>query len=215
MYHHFVVGKDDQLLLVCLDIFIAGAQTTSSTLDFLFLVMILYPDIQKKVHYSIDNAFQKNESISYQDRQRVSFIEAVILEVERYYAVVPINGPRRVLRDTELEGYHIPKDTTVLISLHSVHFDKDYWKDPEVFRPERFLDNEGNIHNKERVLTFGLGHRRCLGEILAKHAIFLIFVEVMRKYTISLWPGTKQPTGIPVPGITITPEIYRAQFTPR
>ncbi|VEN49099.1 unnamed protein product [Callosobruchus maculatus] len=209
------IFTDEQLLLVCLDIFLAGAQTTGSTLDFMFLVMILYPDIQKKVHSCIDAAFRKDESITYQDRHRVPFIEAFILEIERYYAVVPINGPRRVLKDTILEGYHIPKETTVLISLHSVHFDKEYWKDPEVFRPERFLNDDGKIFNHERVINFGLGRRRCLGEILAKYSIFLIFVEVMRKYTICLWPGTKQPTGIPIHGITLLPEMYRAQFTPR
>nr|CAI5855416.1 unnamed protein product [Callosobruchus analis] len=209
-YKTWVHGKDEDLIYAYINeinaangnngIFTAGAQTTGSTLDFMFLVMILYPDIQKKVHSCIDAAFKKDDSITYQDRHRVPYIKAFILEMERYYAVVPISGPRRVLRDTTLEGYNIPKE---------------YWKDPEVFRPERFLNEDGKVFNYERVINFGLGRRRCLGEILAKYSIFLIFVEVMRKYTISLWPGTKQPTGIPIPGITLLPEKYRAQFTPR
>lgn len=44
-----------------------------------------------------------------------------------------------------------------MISLYSVHKDLAYWKDPEVFRPERFLDNEGKLIDHDRVIPFGLG----------------------------------------------------------
>lgn len=71
--------------------------------------------------------------------------------------MVPIGGPRRVLKDTTLEGYNIPKNATVLISLYSIHNDEKYWKDPYVFRPERFLDNNGNLLPLERLIPFGLG----------------------------------------------------------
>ncbi|KAJ8930072.1 hypothetical protein NQ314_017179 [Rhamnusium bicolor] len=180
---------EDQLIMVCLDIFIAGSQTTSNTLDFAFLMMILYPDIQNKVQACLDQAFSQTQEINYTDRLRVPYVEAVLMEVERYCHVTPICGPRRVLQDTSLEGYYIPKDTTILISLYSVHNDKNYWADP--------------------------GKRRCLGEILARNCIFLFFTEVIRKYEIAVLPGTKKPTGKPLPGISLSPEDYRAQFTPR
>lgn len=65
-----------------------------------------------------------------------------------------------------------------------------------------------------KVLLFA-GRRRCLGEILAKQCLFLFFVEIMRKYELSLMPGTRRPTGIPLPGITLSPEKYTAKFTRR
>lgn len=49
------------------------------------------------------------------------------------------------------------QDTTVLINVYAVHHDQEYWKDPEEFRPERFLDNQNKLISHERVLTFGLG----------------------------------------------------------
>ncbi|KAG5892807.1 hypothetical protein JTB14_007309 [Gonioctena quinquepunctata] len=205
----------EQLVMVCLDMFLAGSQTTSNTLNFAFLLMILHPDIKNQVHMCLDAAFGKSEEITYSERKRVPYVEAVLCEVQRYRHVGPILGPRRVLRNTTLSGYYIPKDSTVLISAYSVHNDIDYWKDPGVFRPGRFLDEEGKLIYHERYLPFGLGKRRCLGEILARNCIFSFFSEIMRGYDIELPEGAEKPTGKPHPGITLTPESYRAVFKER
>nr|AMR44690.1 cytochrome P450 305a1 [Mylabris cichorii] len=204
----------EQLVMVCLDLFIAGTQTTSNTLNFAFLMMILYPEIQEKVHQEIDQ-FLNGDNLTYSDRHKLPYTEAVLLEVERYCHVVPICGPRRVLRDTILEGYHIPKDTTVLISLYSVHKDQEHWKDPEVFRPDRFLDSTGKLLSPDRLIPFGLGRRRCLGEILAKTCIFMLFVEILRKFKITQKSIDRKPIEKPLPGITLSPQPYRAQFLER
>ncbi|CAG9864107.1 unnamed protein product [Phyllotreta striolata] len=202
---------EDQLIMICLDIFIAGSQTTSHTLDFAFLMMILYPEVQEKVRKCLEATFGDSE-INYSDRKKVPYVEAVLCEVERYCHVTPICGPRRVLRDTKLEDYVIPKNTTVLISLYSVHHDKTYWKDPEKFRPERFLDSDGKLVYHDRFIPFGLGRRRCLGDQLARSCIFTFFAEIIKNYRITEYPGSVKPTGVPIPGITLTPEIYRAKF---
>ncbi|XP_066254630.1 uncharacterized protein [Euwallacea similis] len=206
--------SEEQLMMVCLDIFIAGSASTSSTIDFAFLAMILYPEVQEKVFLCLDSEFRRKEDLSYCDKQRVPYIEAVLLECQRFFPVVPIIGPRRNLRQTHLDEYIIPKNTTVLINLHSVHHDKQFWKDPDRFRPERFLDRSGNLVNQDRVLTFGLGKRRCLGDALAKTCIFLFFVEILRKYKIE-YEGECIPTGKQVPGILLSTEKYIAKFIPR
>ncbi|CAG9771581.1 unnamed protein product, partial [Ceutorhynchus assimilis] len=206
---------DDQLIMVCLDIFIAGSTTTSDTISFAFLAMILFPEVQKKVHDCIDHEFRQNEDVYYADRQRAPYIEAVLLECQRMFPVMPVAGIRRTLRQAYLDQYIIPKNTTVLVNLHSVHHDQDYWKDPENFRPERFLDENGSIIRQDRVLTFGLGKRKCLGDVLAKSCIFLFFVEILRKYKIEHHASWKKPTGKQTPGISMTPEKYRAKFIPR
>nr|AZR39405.1 cytochrome P450 [Agasicles hygrophila] len=148
---------EEHLMMVIVDIFIAGAQSTSNTLTFAIMVMIMYPDLQKKVKRSLEDAFTWTEKISYSERSRIPYVEAVLCEVERYYNIIPIGGPRRVLRDTTLNNYFIPQNTTVLINLHSVHHDKDYWGDPEIFRPERFLDSNGKLMYHDRLIPFGLG----------------------------------------------------------
>ncbi|KAH1003748.1 hypothetical protein HUJ04_003617 [Dendroctonus ponderosae] len=206
--------SEEQLVMVCLDIFIAGSATTSNTIDTALLAMILYPEVQDKVHQSLDSAFKKNADVSYCDKERVPYVNAVLLECQRYFPVVPVIGPRRVLKTTHLDEYLIPKETTVLLNLHSVHHDQNYWKDPAVFRPERFLDENSNLICQDRVLTFGLGKRRCLGEALARACLFLFFVEILRKYKIE-YTGSTKPTGKQTPGMIMSPEHYKAKFSLR
>ncbi|XP_056630734.1 probable cytochrome P450 305a1 [Diorhabda sublineata] len=204
---------EDQLIMLCLDLFIGGSQTTSNTLDFCFLLMVLRTDIQEKVRNCLNQAFSGQENINYCDRYKVPYVEAVLHEIQRLWNVTPIIGPRRVLEDTVLESYSIPKDTTVLISTYSVHHDKDYWIDPEIFRPERFLDSEGKLIHHERFLPYGLGKRRCLGDVLARSCIFIFFSEIIRNFSITKYPGSETPTEVPLPGITLCPQKYIAKFT--
>ncbi|XP_044256231.1 probable cytochrome P450 305a1 [Tribolium madens] len=206
---------DDHLVMVCVDLFIGGAQTTSRTLGFAFLMMIMFPEVQKKVQEQIDKHFDKDSPIQYSDRYKLPYVEAVLLETIRYRYVVPIGGPRRVTKDTTLNGYYLPKNTTVLISFYSINNDPEYWQNPESFNPERFLDEKGSLLPDEKLIPFALGRRRCVGEVLAKNCIFLLFVEILRRYNVSLAPGSKPPTGKPLPGITLSPESYRVKFTER
>lgn len=56
--------------MVCMDLFIAGSQTTSNTLDYAFLMMLLYPDVQAKVQQSLDEAMTRNMPLNYADRYK-------------------------------------------------------------------------------------------------------------------------------------------------
>ncbi|KAF7271345.1 hypothetical protein GWI33_015772 [Rhynchophorus ferrugineus] len=205
---------DDQLVMVCLDIFLAGSTTTTNTINFALFAMTQYPDIQEKVYKCIENQFEPQCEISYSDKQRVPYIEAVLLECQRFFPVVPVIGPRRVLKTCQLDNYQIPKDSTILINIYAVHHDQEYWQDPEEFRPERFLDNQNKLIGHERVLTFGLGKRRCLGDALAKTCVFLFFVTILRKFKLEAI--TKQSElDDNIAGINMSPQKYKVKLTPR
>jgi len=70
-----------------------------------------------------------------------------------------------------------------------VNNDKDYWGDPENFRPERFLDDEGNFRRDERLSAFGLGKRACLGRPLAEMELFLFVGAIFQKFDLSFAKG--------------------------
>jgi len=110
-------------------------------------------------------------------RESFDYMDAFIMEVQRFFHITPITGPRRALWPTKLGGYDIPKNATILISLRSVHLDKEHWKDPLEFRPERFIDSEGKCFKDEYFMPFGLGRRRCLGDALARACIFSFLVR--------------------------------------
>lgn len=130
---------DAQLTMIILDIFIAGSQTTAITLDLALRTMALYPNIQRRIQKELDSYYEEGQTPSVLEKSKFRFIEATIMEVQRFFHITPITGPRRVLKETVLGGYTIPKNTTVLIHLRSVHMDKDHWGDPEVFFNSTFL----------------------------------------------------------------------------
>ena len=123
------------------------------------------------------------------DRGRLPYCEATIMEVQRLSCVAPAGLGNRVPEDVRIEGYRIPKDTLLVYNIHRFHTDPDYWGDPEVFRPERFLakdweDEEGvgraRLVKHERFLPFGFGRRVCMGESLAKAELFIFCVIIMQ-----------------------------------
>ncbi|KFB45026.1 AGAP005657-PA-like protein [Anopheles sinensis] len=211
---------DLQLTMIILDIFIAGGQTTSTTLDLAFMMMLVHPEVQAKVHEEIDTNLALEGTPHYDDRLKLPYSEAVLLEIQRYFSITPLNGPRRTTSDCTLGGYRVPKDTTVFMSLRNVHMDPEHWGDPEVFRPERFLDENRNIINTERLLPFGQGKRRCLGETLARSCLFTIFVGVMKNFFLhkpvqSTESDDMAPSLLLKPGITLSPKPYHIVFKPR
>ncbi|XP_067004472.1 probable cytochrome P450 305a1 isoform X2 [Anabrus simplex] len=198
----------DQLIVVCLDFFIAGSQTTSNTLDFAFLLVLLHPDIQKKVREEICSVVGTERRATLSDRTNMPYVEAVLMETQRLCTIVPLIGPRRVLKDTTLGSYNIPKDTVILANAFSVHMDEDHWKDPYVFRPERFLDENGAVRADEWFMPFGLGRRRCLGDALARSCIFLFFTGVLQHFEVLPDDDKALPSIQPLAGITMSPQSY-------
>lgn len=80
------------------------------------------------------------------------------MEVQRMTNVPPLGIAHRATRDVDLLGYRVPQGTIVLTSLYSVHMDCSYWKDPDNFRPERFIDDEGKVFSPElHFIPFGNG----------------------------------------------------------
>lgn len=204
---------DYQLTMTILDLFIAGAQATAISVDLALMTIATYPHLQTRIHAELDHL--NGRTPTYVDRKQMPFTEAVLIEVQRFYHIMPITGPRRALNETELGGYRIPKDTTILIGLGSVHTDTEYWGDPKVFRPDRFLDENLNIVNKERVMAFGQGKRKCLGEMVARSTMFTFFAGLMQRYSVDLPAGADKPDLKLIPAITFAPKPYKVTFTKR
>lgn len=102
------------------------------------------------------------------------------------------------------------------MALNTVHKDEDYWGDPDVFRPERFINENGNgIANTERFIAFGQGHRKCPGEKLERAGLFTMFVGIMQKYRLKLPPGEEMPSTKLMTGLIFSPKPYKALFIKR
>jgi methyl farnesoate epoxidase/farnesoate epoxidase len=92
-----------------------------------------------------------------------------------------------------MESYRFAQHTLVLADLWRLLHDREQWGDPEVFRPERCLDENKNFFKDEWVVSFGAGKRACLGAVLARDGIFCTFTSLLQVFLSSL------PEDVPVP----------------
>ncbi|GAB6030733.1 hypothetical protein CHUAL_007584 [Chamberlinius hualienensis] len=164
------------------DLIFAGTETSATTLHWALIYMTLNPTIQKKVQNEIDQVIGHEREPSYNDRTKMPFTEAVIMELHRHITLVPLSNPRRNFKDVTVLGYRIPKDTMIIPNLWAVHHDPKIWGDPENFRPERFLNENGQVKNSEYLIPFSVGKRACVGEPLARMEIFLYFVSLLQNF---------------------------------
>ncbi|XP_069006428.1 cytochrome P450 2J2-like [Embiotoca jacksoni] len=206
---------DEENLIICvLDLFVAGSETTSTTLRWAFLYMAKYPEIQEKVQAEIDRVIGQSRQPSMEDRARLPYTDAVIHETQRMGNIVPLSLPHFTSRDMQLRGYTIPKGVTVIANLTSVLFDKNEWETPFTFNPKHFLNEEGTFVKRAAFIPFSAGKRLCLGENLARMELFLFFTSFMQHFTVSMPAGVKPELDYCF-GVTLAPKSYEICITSR
>ncbi|XP_055020463.1 cytochrome P450 2J2-like isoform X2 [Boleophthalmus pectinirostris] len=177
------------LCISAMDLFVAGTETTTTTLTWALLFMTYHPHIQEKVQAEIDAVVGSSRLPSLQDRDDLHYTNAVIHEVQRMGNIIPLNVLHMTTKDTTLENYTIPKGVMVVGCLDSVLNDSTMWETPDTFNPGHFLDENGKFRKREAFLPFSIGKRVCLGEQLARMELFLFFSGLLQRFTFSAPKG--------------------------
>ncbi|XP_034002240.1 cytochrome P450 2J6-like [Trematomus bernacchii] len=205
---------EENLIMSVMDLFVAGSETTSTTLRWAFLYMAKYPEIQAKVQAEIDRVIGQSRQPAMEDRANLPYTDAVLHEIQRMGNIVPLNLPHVTNKEMKLGGYKIPKGVTIIPNLTSVLFDKNEWETPNTFNPGHFLNKEGKFVKRAAFIPFSAGKRVCLGESLARMELFLLFTSFMQHFTFSMPPGVK-PVMDYTFGITLAPVQYEMCVTSR
>lgn len=165
------------------DVMAAGMETTTNFVQWALLYMIMHPDVQHKVQAELDSKAPGDKPVTLAQRADLPYTEACILEICRHGMVAPLTLPHCTTTDTQLAGYHVPKDTLVFFNQHAISRDERLWDEPEAFRPERFLTEDGTVDRAkaDRVIIFGMGYRRCLGEQVGKMQMFLFLSNLLKR----------------------------------
>ncbi|KAL1943796.1 hypothetical protein VTO73DRAFT_3614 [Trametes versicolor] len=175
----------------------AGADTTLSSIQALFLVLASFPEAQKKAQAELDTVVGPHRLPDFSDREALPYVCAVIKECLRWHAIVPLGIPHRLIEDDEYRGYFIPKGTLVISNIWAYSRDESRFPNPEAFMPERFL-KDGKLNpdiTDSAEFAFGYGRRVCPGRYFAESSLFLIVSSVLHTLTVS---APLDETGKPV-----------------
>ncbi|KAL9969531.1 hypothetical protein ACROYT_G021755 [Oculina patagonica] len=208
--------SDDYFVNTIEDMFIAGYETTSTTLKWAITFLVNYPRYQEDIQRQLDEAVG-GQNPSLDDRPNLPLIHATIIETLRVGNVVPLAVPHVTLTDTTLCGYRVPKDTIVFADTETVHLDPKCWESSTVFNPYRHIDEEGKlITNQGNFYPFGAGRRVCAGEPLAKVEVFLFLSWMLQKFTFVAEENGRPPnlTGV-FNGATQFPAPYKIRAISR
>ncbi|XP_039129012.1 flavonoid 3',5'-hydroxylase-like [Dioscorea cayenensis subsp. rotundata] len=149
--------------------FLAGTDTSTIIVEWALAELIKNPTILKQLQSEMDAIIGQERILQEDDVSNLPYLQAVCKEALRLHASTPLSIPHYSFESCEVEGYHIPTDTRLLINIWAIGRDPDIWENPLEFVPERFLPC-GKAVNIEphgtdfEMITFGAGRRICVGK---------------------------------------------------
>uniref|UniRef100_A0A8D1HDA8 Cytochrome P450 2E1 n=2 Tax=Sus scrofa TaxID=9823 RepID=A0A8D1HDA8_PIG len=206
----------DNIAVTVADMFFAGTETTSTTLRYGLLILMKYPEVEEKLHEEIDRVIGPNRIPAIKDRLDMPYLDAVVHEIQRFIDLIPSNLPHEATRDTVFRDYIIPKGTVVIPTLDSVLYDSQEFPEPEKFKPEHFLNENGKFKYSDHFKAFSAGKRVCVGEGLARMELFLFMAAILQHFNLK---SLVDPKDIDLSPITIgfakIPPHYKLCVIPR
>ncbi|KAH6928465.1 hypothetical protein HPB50_016612 [Hyalomma asiaticum] len=197
----------------------AGSETLRSTIEWLLIMCVANPESQERIRSEIDSVLGEDGAgprILWEHRSRMPYTQAFIWETARCETINPFGFMRRASEDVKVSGYVIPRGSIVIPSLSSVLCDASFWKDPEVFRPERFLVDDGTRAVKpERLIAFSYGKRTCPGETIANVATFLFLTAILQHFTVEVPADSPALALDGVLGLSVRPRSQKLVFRAR
>ncbi|XP_054155656.1 cytochrome P450 3A31-like [Oppia nitens] len=198
---------ENEILGQCYVFFIAGYDALVSALAYCLHELAVRPELQDRLYDEISGLFADNEStIDYNDLKRLEFMDAVLKETLRHYPPV-INLERETRQDVTLtdrigsSSIVIANGTQLEIPVYAIHHDRDYYPEPDLFEPNRFMSTSGGGADGGQwppiesytYMPFGLGPRNCLGTRLAVQSAKLALVKLVSRYRFSPVADTQWP----------------------
>nr|DAD17783.1 TPA_asm: hypothetical protein HUJ06_019246 [Nelumbo nucifera] len=165
------------------DMFVAGTDTSSSTVEWGMTEILKRPEIYKKILAEIDEVVGKERFVEETDIPKLTYFQAAVKEVFRLHPGVPLLIPRRTNEATEVCGYHVPKHAIVFVNVWGMARDPKVWTEPYEFRPDRFLGSDKDVKGQDfDVLPFGTGRRSCVGMPLGHRMVHYSLASLLHAF---------------------------------
>ncbi|KAG1829371.1 cytochrome P450 [Suillus variegatus] len=168
---------EDMMKSVALTGYLAGMETTASTLQTFLLVMMLHPDVQSRARAEIDQAVGHDSMPCLDDRASLPYLDAILHEVMRWYPPAPLGFAHATSNDDVYDGHFIPK---VIVNQWALSRDEDIFPDASRFDPSRHLTVDGKLKNPfVNHFAFGHGRRICPGRWFAENSLWTAFATIL------------------------------------
>ncbi|XP_025266600.1 cytochrome P450 4C1-like [Camponotus floridanus] len=141
-----------------------GHDTTAVGIMFALLLLAEHKEVQERVRVEVNTMMQENGGkLTMKSLQNLSYLDRCLKEALRLYPSVFLIL-RKTAEDVKLHSYVVPAGTNLHLNIYGVHKDPNFWPNPEIFDPDRFLPE--NIRNRHpySYLSFSAGPRNCIGQ---------------------------------------------------
>jgi cytochrome P450 len=181
-------GMSDELILSeSMQLLVAGHETSSNALSWLFYLLSSRPDCLERVRQEFYSVLGE-AALRYTDVPKFEFTTQVIQEGLRLYPPFWMID-RMAVADDHVGDLAIPRGSTVIVYVYGAHHAPRFWQNPENFDTERFTKPNDKLRTPFTFLPFGGGPRGCIGGNYAMLQILMILSDLLRKYDFQLAPG--------------------------
>ncbi|KAJ7640875.1 cytochrome P450 [Mycena polygramma] len=200
--------------------FANGSAAAVSSLETFILAMRLYPDVQAKAQKEIDRVVS-GRLPTFSDEASLPYVTAIVREVGRWNPVVPLAFPHMLAADDTYNGYHLKAGSVVFPNAWAILHDPVVYPEPHVFKPERFLTDDGKLNPqvKDPDAPWGFGRRICPGRKMANSEMFIVVASVLAAFDISAaFDGDGkiiEPSGEYGSGMLRYPKAFKCSIKPR
>nr|AGN70893.1 cinammate 4-hydroxylase [Dendrobium officinale] len=187
--------NEDNVLYIVENINVAAIETTLWSIEWGIAELVNHPEVQRKLRDELDTVLGRGNQITEPDTHKLPYLQAVIKETLRLRMAIPLLVPHMNLHDAKLGGYEIPAESKILVNAWWLANNPAQWKNPDQFRPERFLEEESKVEangNDFRFIPFGVGRRSCPGIILALPILGITLGRLVQNFELLPPPGMEK-----------------------
>ncbi|XP_076947313.1 7-ethoxycoumarin O-deethylase-like [Bidens hawaiensis] len=178
-----------------MDVFGAGTDTTSTTIEFAMAEVLRNPHTLTKAKEELEKVIGKGKLVREEDAFKLPYLSCIAKETLRLHPPAPFLVPRGVEKEVQINGYTIPKGTRVLVNAWAIGRDPAVWDDPYEFKPERFMNRRIDFRGQDfELIPFGAGRRICPGLSLAIRMVPMMLGSLLNNFDWSLGPNIHHTT---------------------
>ncbi|RCV42113.1 hypothetical protein SETIT_9G189700v2 [Setaria italica] len=173
----------DTLRSMLTDLFAAGSDTSSNTVEWAMTELLKNPVSMYKVCDELARVIGIRRNIEESEIGQLPYLQAVVKETFRLHPPAPLLLPRQAEVATKVIGYTTPKGARLLINIWAMGRDPNVWSEPEKFMPERFLEKTIDFKGGDfELIPFGAGRRICPGMPLAIRMMHMVLGSLLNQF---------------------------------